>query len=89
MIDKLTKQINNINQSLNWLRVNQEEQYEQRFLQLVEERRKLKIIRNAASDNPAIAAFGISQVGKSYLMNCLLKSKDSPYMVDDGNGKKY
>ena len=50
MIDKLTKQINNINQSLNWLRVNQEEQYEQRFLQLVEERRKLKIIRNAASD---------------------------------------
>ena len=89
MIDKLTKQINNINQSLNWLRVNQEEQYEQRFLQLVEERRKLKIIRNAASDNPAIAAFGISQVGKSYLMNCLLKSKDSPYMVDDGHGKKY
>lgn len=89
MIDKLTKQINNINQSLNWLRVNQGEQYEQRFLQLVEERRKLKIIRNAAADNPAIAAFGISQVGKSYLMNCLLKSKDSPYMVDDGNGKKY
>ncbi len=89
MIDQLTKQINNINESLDWLHENKEDQYEQRFLQLVEERRKLKIILNAAADNPAIAAFGISQVGKSYLMNCLLKSKDNPYLVDDGNGKKY
>jgi len=89
MIDRIDKQISNINLSLNWLLQNQEEQYEQRFLQLVDERRKLKIIRNASSDNPAIAAFGRSQVGKSYLMNCILKDKDNPFMVKDGSGKQY
>ena len=89
MIDKLTKQIDNINESLNWLKTHKKEEYGQRFLQLVDERRKLKTIRTAAADNPAIAAFGRSQVGKSYLMNCMLKDKDKPFMVDDGNGKLY
>ena len=85
MIDKLTKQINNINKSLNWLHLNQEEQYEQRFLQLVDERRKLKMIRTAASDNPAIAAFGKSQVGKSYLISCLLQDNGKPFLVKAGS----
>ena len=82
MIDKILSKIENVNQSLMWIKANKREQYEQRFIPLVEERRKLRILANAECCNPGIAAFGQSQVGKSYLMNCILQNPDSPFMVD-------
>ena len=77
----INKQIENINKSLRWLKSHHPEHYDRRFLQLVEERRKLKKIANAKEDNPAVAAYGVSQVGKSYLMNCMLQKNGQPFLL--------
>lgn len=44
-------------------------------------RRKLKRISEALSDNCSAAAYGESQVGKSYLMSSLLSSPESPFVI--------
>lgn len=87
MIKQIAQQIDNINESLDWIKVNKSDHYEKKFLELVEERRKLRKLLNAEKDNPAIAAFGKSQVGKSYLMSCILQDNGRPFMVDTENGK--
>lgn len=68
--------IESINKSLQWLKKYHTEDYDQRFLQLVEERRKLRKIVETEKDNPAIAAYGKSQVGKSYLMSNMLQREE-------------
>ena len=77
----ISKQIENIDNSLRWLKKYRPEHYERQFLQLVEERRKLKNIEDVDSENPAIAAYGVSQVGKSYLMNCMLQKNGQPFQI--------
>ncbi|MCH5328141.1 MAG: hypothetical protein J1E02_03895 [Coprobacter sp.] len=77
----IKKQIENIDNSLKWIKQYHPEHYEQRFLQLIEERRKLKSIEDVENDNPAIAAYGVSQVGKSYLMNCMLQKNGRPFVI--------
>ena len=88
MIQKINKQIGIINDALAWIKQHKPEHYEQRFMQLVEERRKLRKLAVAEADNPGIAAFGKSQVGKSYLMNCILQKDGKPFLVK-ANGKDY
>ena len=78
--------ISHINDCLKWIKEHKPEDYGQRFLQLVEERRKLRILENAERNNPGIAAFGQSQVGKSYLMNCILQNKGTSFTVKSPNG---
>lgn len=85
MLDTVSKQIENINESLVWIKTNKPDDYKVKFLNLVEQRRKLKVVLRAAGDNPGIAAFGESQVGKSYLMSCLLQNQDRPFMVKSGD----
>ena len=51
-------------------------------------RRQLKRIAEALSDNCSIAAYGESQVGKSYLMSSLLSSPDTPFVINN-KGKDY
>lgn len=82
MAHNIDKYIESINNGLEWIKKNRPEQYDQRFFQLADERRKLRVLRRAQDTNPGIAAFGNSQVGKSYLMNCILRNSDSPFMVD-------
>jgi hypothetical protein len=89
MLNEILRQIEIINDSLAWIKRNKPNDYELRFFSLVEERRKLKVLARAAAENPAIAAFGASQVGKSYLMSCLLQDKGQPFMVSDNKGKEY
>lgn len=90
MLQTIKSQIENINASLEWIRKNKPNDYEQRFLQLVEERRKLKKLDTANQDNPAIAAYGVSQVGKSYLMNCILQKDGKPFLIEaDGTTYKF
>lgn len=84
----IKKQIENINDAIEWIRKNRPNEYESKFLQLVEERRKLKSIADASETNPGIAAYGVSQVGKSYLMNCMLQKEGKPFMLE-ANGKRY
>lgn len=83
----IKKQIENIDKSLRWIKEYRPEHYNQRFLQLVEERRKLRILDNAERNNPGIAAFGQSQVGKSYLMNCILQDGQTAFLVSSPEGE--
>lgn len=46
-------------------------------------RRRLKRIADALSDNCSAAAYGESQVGKSYLMSSLLSSPDTPFVIQN------
>lgn len=92
MLHEIRTQIDNINKSLDWIKQNRPADYSQRFLQLVEDRRTLKKIESAMENNPGIAAFGKSQVGKSYLISCLLQSRDFqgldvPFMVKSGDAE--
>lgn len=54
---------------------------------LIENRIKLKRLLYANSVNPAAAVFGESQVGKSYMVDCLLTSDKEVLNVYDGYGK--
>lgn len=51
-------------------------------------RRKLKRIAETLSENCSAAAYGESQVGKSYLMSSLLSTPNAPFMIRSG-GKDY
>lgn len=53
---------------------------------LIHNRIKLKRILRASEVNPAAAVFGESQVGKSYMVDCLLTGEKSVLNVYDGNG---
>lgn len=77
--------INNIDGCISWVKTHKEQDYEQKYLQLVEQRRKLKQIAEAEKNNPGIAAFGMSQVGKSYLVGCLLKGNEKAFMIKAGD----
>lgn len=83
------KQIQLIDDSLDWIRKNRPEQLEQKFVPLVKMRGRLRQISNAELDNPAVAAYGESQKGKSYLMGNLLQRNGAPFLVqaEDENGK--
>lgn len=85
MITKIVDQIENINKSLDWIKKNKPQDYDQKFIQLIELRRTLRKVLSASYNNPGIAAFGKSQVGKSYLISCLLQDNGKPFMVKAGN----
>lgn len=87
MIQEISNQIEAINKSLAWVRKNKPEQYDQKFIPLIECRKELKKVMRAAINNPGIAAFGKSQVGKSYLISCLLQDNGKPFMVKAGDGE--
>lgn len=51
-------------------------------------RRKLRRIQDALSENCSAAAYGESQVGKSYLMSSLLSTPETPFVIQN-KGKNY
>lgn len=51
-------------------------------------RRKLRRIGEALSENCSAAAYGESQVGKSYLMSSLLSTPDAPFVIEN-DGVRY
>lgn len=83
MASNVNHLIDSINKSLQWLKTYRADQYEQRFIQLVEQRRRLRQVASAEKENPAVAAYGVSQVGKSYLMSNMLQQE-----VIDADGNK-
>lgn len=80
-MSEISNQIDNINNSIAWIKRHKPAEYNMKFLMLVEERRKLRKLEKASKEKPAIAAFGESQKGKSYLMGNLLQNNGSPFMV--------
>lgn len=55
---------------------------------LVNARRNYNKIRFAVEERPSVAAFGESQMGKSYLVSALLSQPDVPFCVTNG-GETY
>ena len=85
MIKDIDRNIELINSTLEWAAAHDENFPVDNFKDY---RRNLKRIKNALEVNCAAAAYGESQVGKSYLMSSLLSSPSSPFMIS-GNGKEY
>ena len=54
----IESQIQRINDALEWVKKNRPNDYAQKFLQLVENRKVLKLVAAAEEDNPGIAVFG-------------------------------
>ena len=86
MIQDIDNHINIINDSLKWAHEFGKDSFPTE--QFKEYRRKLKKIRKALIGNCSAAAYGESQVGKSYLMSSLLSSSDHPFVIEN-NGREY
>lgn len=82
--EDIQKRIEAFDESIKWLKDNKSEVFESNYIQILEERRKLNKLLNAMNDNPAVAAYGVSQVGKSYMMSSLLQKDDGSQFTVGG-----
>lgn len=82
MIQDIDKHIAIINDSLAWAKEYGKDSFPTE--QFKEYRRKLNKIRAALTGNCSAAAYGESQVGKSYLMSSLLSSSENPFVIENG-----
>ena len=91
LIQNVTNQISSINNFISWADSHlQQSRREETFKKLVNVRRQLKRLRFSLESNPAIAAFGESQKGKSYVISSLLARKGKQFMVNDSmTGETY
>lgn len=91
LIKNVSDQITAINNFIHWADNHlQESRREETFKNLVNVRRQLKRLRFSLESNPAIAAFGESQKGKSYVISSLLARKGQQFMVlDPKTGEEY
>lgn len=78
--------INVIKKALSWAERYGVESFPSEVLK--DYRRYLRKVNNSLSVNCAVAAYGESQVGKSYLMNSLLSTSDTPFVIAN-NGRNY
>lgn len=84
LIQNINNQINTINSFIDWSNANlNQSRREITFKELINKRRLLKRIRFSLENKPAIAAFGESQKGKSYVISSLLARKGKQLMVRD------
>ncbi len=86
MIQDINKHLELIQSSLDWAKEFGKDSFPVSVFK--EYRRKLRRIRSALEENCSAAAYGESQVGKSYLMSSLLSSADSPFVIQSG-GRSY
>lgn len=86
MINDINSQIAVIESSIAWAKKFGKDTFP--VEELKEYRRKLKQISSSLEDNCSAAAYGESQVGKSYLMSSLLSTAETPFVITN-NGKEY
>lgn len=86
MIHDIDRHIAIINDTIAWAQEYHKESFPTE--QMKEFRRKLLKIRKALVVNCSAAAYGESQVGKSYLMSSLLSSSKHPFVIEN-NGREY
>lgn len=77
----IDKQIDIINQAIAWSEKHSVSTFPTE--ELKELRRQTKQIKSALEENCSVAAFGESQVGKSYLINSLLSSPEIPFVIEN------
>lgn len=81
MIGKINEKIEAINNTLAWIKQQRPEDYDWRYFELVQCRSALRKVLRAKSEKPAIAAYGESQKGKSYLISNLLQDKGAAFTI--------
>ena len=86
MIQDINNHIKLIENSIAWANKYNKESFP--YEEIKEYRRQLKRIRAALEGKCSAAAYGESQVGKSYLMSSLLSSPDCPFIISN-KGKNY
>lgn len=86
MIQDINKHIALIDESIAWAKEYGKESFPCDVFK--EYRRNLRRIRSALEENCSAAAYGESQVGKSYLMSSLLSSPKLPFVIINA-GKSY
>lgn len=86
MTQDIDRHITIVNDAIKWANVHKKNSFP--IEQFKEYRRKLKRIRRSLTSNCSAAAYGESQVGKSYLMSSLLSSADQPFVIEN-NGKEF
>ena len=86
MLQDIERQIGIVDKSLAWAKKFKKDSFPYDVFK--EYRRKLKRIRKALDEKCSAAAYGESQVGKSYLISSLLSSPDVPFVITNG-GKEY
>lgn len=86
MIQDINSQIAVIERSIEWAKKFGKDSFP--VEELKEYRRTLRRIANSLEENCSAAAYGESQVGKSYLMSSLLSTADSPFVITN-DGKEY
>ena len=86
MIQDIDRHIDIINDSLAWAREYRKDSFP--VDQFKEYRRRLTKIKNALTGKCSAAAYGESQVGKSYLMSSLLSSSECPFVIEN-EGREY
>lgn len=80
--------LDNVNEALKWkqnVQLPKQSEYLQSIFKL---RRNIKQIQFTSKEKSSVAAFGESQMGKSYLIGAILSSNNQQFMVTDGN-KEY
>ncbi len=86
MIKDIHSQIAVIERSIAWAKKYGKDSFP--VEELKEYRRTLRRIAKALDENCSAAAYGESQVGKSYLISSLLSTPDSPFTITN-DGKEY
>ena len=81
MTQDIEQHINIIEDALKWATEFRKDSFPSE--QFKEYRRRLRKIRSALIGNCSAAAYGESQVGKSYLMSSLLSSPDHPFVIEN------
>lgn len=84
--NNIEKQLSLIQSSLEWADKFGKDSFTRKDFK--EYRRQTKRIKYALQNRCSIAAYGESQVGKSYLMSSLLSSSTAPFVILN-NGKEY
>ena len=83
--DKVEKTIDSLKKAIDW-ECNVDESKRYTFHRnLIDLQRELENISFALTENCSIAAFGESQMGKSYLVSAMLSEPGTPFMVKNGN----
>lgn len=86
ILQDIFKQIDTIEKSIAWANQHKKDSFPREIFK--DYRRQVKKIRFSLEERCSAAAYGESQVGKSYLMSSLLSSPDTPFMITNG-GNSY
>lgn len=79
MIKDINTNLQIINDSLAWADKHDKDSFPREIFK--DYRRKLRRVGDALAENCSVAAYGESQVGKSYLMGSLLSSPTAPFVI--------